>query len=78
MEEIKCYVSHFLKIADSQCFSNDFLARDSKLLKDLLIESYETWDSISLGSNLYGRYLTKIRSESWSGQEIQSSESKNC
>jgi hypothetical protein len=43
-----------------------------------LIESYETWDSISLGSNLFGRYLTKIRSESWSGQEIQSSESKNC
>ena len=78
MEEIKCYVSHFLKIADSRCFSNNFLARDSKLLKDLLIESYETLDSISWGSNLFGRYLTKIRSESWSGLEIQFRESKNC
>ena len=63
MEEIKCYVSHFLKIADLQCFSNDFLARDSKLLKDLLIESYETLESTSLGLNLFERYLTKIRSE---------------
>ena len=76
MEAIKCYVSNFLKIADSRCFSNDFLARDSKLLKDLLIESYETLESTSLGLNLFESYLTKIRSEWMSGLQIQSRESK--